>query len=133
MANAIFLSIVVVGILLLLWWQRVVLSRGRQSEGAMAPDTASVDGGITTDKRIYFFHASHCGPCHAIAPLVDMLCREFPNLIKVDVADHPELAQGFGIAATPSFIVVDGKRIAEVKLGGVSESWLRGHLAQPIE
>jgi thiol-disulfide isomerase/thioredoxin len=79
--------------------------------------------------NIYFFHAAHCGPCRAIKPLVDRLSGEYPNLVQVDVAEQSELVREFGIAATPSFIAVDGARILGVKLGAVSESWLRTRLA----
>ena len=62
-------------------------------------------------------------------PLVDSLREEFPNLIKVDVAENMDLARSFGIAATPSFIVVNSGVVSEVKLGGVSASWLRERLS----
>lgn len=70
------------------------------------------------------FCAAHCGPCRTIGPVVDRLRLYYPNLIKVDVAVHPDLARGFGIAATPSFIVVADGRIREIKLGVPAESWL---------
>lgn len=116
-------------VVLLLLWQWHVLRQAKRCEGKPAPDTSSVDGEVKANKRVYFFHAAHCGPCKAITPLVDQVRQEFPNLIKVDVAANLELAQAFGIAATPSFIVVCDDVVSEVKLGGVSASWLRERLA----
>ncbi len=127
--NTIIVSLIVIVTALLLYWQWRTVQQAKRCEGRPIPDTASVDGEIKANKRVYFFHAAHCGPCKAITPLVDSLRAEYPNLIKVDVADNLELAQSFGIAATPSFIVVCDGIVSEVKLGGVSESWLRERLA----
>jgi thiol-disulfide isomerase/thioredoxin len=130
METAIALTILAVVALLLLG-QWLVLRRARRAEGQPAPDTSAVDHGIDAPRRVYYFYSAHCGPCRAIAPLVDRLREEYPNLIKVDVPVHLELARDFGIAATPSFIVVVEGMVSEVKLGGVSEAWLRENLAPP--
>jgi thiol-disulfide isomerase/thioredoxin len=130
METAIALTILAVVALLLLG-QWLVLRRARRAEGQPAPDTSAVDHGIDAPRRVYYFYSAHCGPCRAIAPLVDRLREEYPNLIKVDVPVHLELARDFGIAATPSFIVVVEGMVSEVKLGGVSEAWLREKLAPP--
>ncbi len=114
----------------ILFWQWRILRRAKSCEGKSAPDTSAVDGGVIFARRVYFFHAAHCGPCKAIMPLVDQLRQEYPNLIKVDVAENIELVQSFGIAATPSFIVVCDGVVSEVKLGGVSASWLREKLSE---
>jgi thiol-disulfide isomerase/thioredoxin len=130
MEIAIALTILAVVALLLLG-QWLVLRRARRAEGQPAPDTSAVDQGIDAPRRVYYFYSAHCGPCRAIAPLIDRLREEYPNLIKVDVPVHLELARDFGIAATPSFIVVVEGMVSEVKLGGVSEAWLREKLAPP--
>lgn len=122
--------IAAVAVFLLL--QHLVMRRARQSEGRPAPDTWDVDGPAQADRRrLYFFHARHCGPCRAALPLVEKLRSEHRNLIKVDIADSPELARSFGIAATPSFVLVEDGSIAQVKLGGQSEAQLRRMLAGP--
>ncbi len=127
--NTLIVTIIVAVAALILFWQWRVLRQAKRCEGMPTPDTSAVDGGVYTGKRVYFFHAAHCGPCKAIMPLVDQLQQEFHNLIKVDVAENIALAQSFGIAATPSFILVQDEVIKEVKLGGVSASWLRERLS----
>ncbi len=127
--NTIIVTVIVAVTALLLFWQWRVLRQAKRCEGMPAPDTSAVDNGVDVGKRVYFFHAAHCGPCKAITPLVDQLQQEFPNLIKVDVVENMELAQTFGIAATPSFIAVCDGVVSEVKLGGVSASWLREKLS----
>lgn len=127
------MNLFIVGLVLavvgfLLWWQRGLVRQARRHVGRVAPDTGAIDSAGEADRRIYFFHAVHCGPCRAVAPLVERLARDYPNLIKVDVAEHPELAREFGVAATPSFIVVTHGRISEVALGGVTAAWLQRRL-----
>jgi thioredoxin-like negative regulator of GroEL len=107
---------------LLLLRQYALVCRARRSTGSVLPATAPVRNGIC------FFHARHCGPCQAIKPLVERLRVAHPNLVAVEVSDDPTLARAVGIAATPSFIAVRDVRVKEVRLGAVSEAWLRQHL-----
>ncbi|HEY9147417.1 MAG TPA: thioredoxin family protein [Gammaproteobacteria bacterium] len=128
MTELLIVTLIALPLGLLLAWQWSALLRARKSVGRAAPRTAIVDNGIDDDCRVYFFHAAHCSPCRAISPLVDSLRQEHRNLIKVDVAEHPELARGFGIRATPTFIAVSGSTIRAVKLGAPGEAWLQAHL-----
>ena len=53
-----------------------------------------------------------CGPCRAMAPVVDKLAEEHPEVRfgKVNVDEESELASQFGIFSIPTFLVVkDGK------------------------
>ena len=115
---------------LLLVPQVLVAVRAKRSVGRAAPDTAAVDRGAQgTEPRVYYFHAAHCGHCHAMTPPVDRLAATHGNLIKVDVAERPDLARGFGIAATPSFVRVEGGKVRTVRLGCLGERQLLALLA----
>lgn len=112
-------------IALILLMQLFTLYRARRSIGTAAPDTADLDGAAPGERRrLYYFHAAHCGPCRAMTALVDRLRPDHANLIKVDIADRPELARGFGIAGTPSFVLVEDGVIRQVRLGAQSEGQL---------
>jgi len=95
----------IVGMQLFMW------IRAKRSVGNPAPDTSAIDGPAAADKRrLYCFYSASCGPCRAIKPLVDKLRQAHRNLIPVDVSENVDLARNFGIAGTPSFIlVVDGQ------------------------
>lgn len=102
--------------------QYLTVRRARRSEGRPAPDTAAVDGEAHADsRRVYYFYSPQCGPCRATTQLADRLRPEHRNLIKVNVFEAPELARGFGIMATPSFVLVVDGEIRQVKLGGQGE------------
>jgi thioredoxin 1 len=57
------------------------------------------------------FHASWCGPCHAIAPIYEQLATKNAAsdsiaFVKVDVDAQPEIAAKYGISAMPTFLVI---------------------------
>ncbi|RUP25718.1 MAG: thioredoxin [Curvibacter sp.] len=112
------------GMQLLMW------IKAKRSVGSPAPDTSSIDGPAASDtRRLYYFYSASCGPCRAIKPLVEKLRQTHRNLIPVDVAQNLDLARQFGIAGTPSFILVSEGAVREVLLGGQSERKLLDLLA----
>ncbi len=53
------------------------------------------------------FYADWCGPCKALAPLLDELSKEYEgkiNIYKVDTEAEQELAGAFGIRSIPSLL-----------------------------
>ena len=80
---------------------RVGLKRlASRAVGRQTPDTAAIDGDLAPGtRRVYVFHAPHCGPCRAMMPTVDRIRETHPNLIKVDVSRDSDLARAFGVVA----------------------------------
>lgn len=67
------------------------------------------------------FYADWCGPCRAMASMVDELVSDFEgrvNVVKVNVDESPELAGRYGVQSIPTFIVVRDGNAAQ-KLVGV--------------
>jgi thiol-disulfide isomerase/thioredoxin len=56
------------------------------------------------------FHATWCGPCHAIAPIYEQLAKANPQtqFAKIDVDAQRELASYYKITAMPSFKFIKG-------------------------
>lgn len=52
------------------------------------------------------FTASWCGPCKAIAPVVEQLARKYPQVefFEVDVDQSKDIAQKYGVTAMPTFV-----------------------------
>jgi thioredoxin 1 len=55
------------------------------------------------------FHATWCGPCRQVAPIVDAIANEHPEytVVKVDVDQAPGIAQQFGIMGVPTLVVLN--------------------------
>lgn len=101
---------------------RVFWTAHRQ-RGCAAPDYSSV---VPPEQRragrlLFYFHSPHCPACRTLKPMIDRLAAARPELVKVDVLDHPSLAKNFGVRATPSFVLVEGDTIAKMLVGEVTQ------------
>lgn len=63
------------------------------------------------------FTATWCGPCKALAPIVDQLAEELEGKVKVgklDVDESPATAGKYGVRGVPTVMVFkDGERAAQ--------------------
>ena len=60
------------------------------------------------------FWATWCGPCRMVAPIVEELASETPDVTfaKVDVDENPDAAMGLGITSIPTLMLFkDGKLV----------------------
>ena len=66
-------------------------------------------------KVIVDFWAEWCGPCHAVAPVLDRIADEHDvKIVKVNIDEEQELAQRFGVASIPLMILFeDGSPAAQ--------------------
>ena len=64
------------------------------------------------------FWAEWCGPCHAVAPVLDKIAAEREGelkLVKVNIDEEQELALRFGVMSIPTMILFrDGEPAAAV-------------------
>ena len=64
------------------------------------------------------FWAAWCGPCRAIAPIVEQLSTEYAGKVKVgkvNVDENRELAQQYGVMSIPTLIFLkDGQKVDQV-------------------
>jgi thioredoxin 1 len=74
------------------------------------------------------FWAEWCGPCRAIAPVLDELAEELAGkltIAKVNVDDLPQLANQFGVRSIPTLLVLKGGAVAEQMVGAMSKAALK--------
>ncbi|MCA1742555.1 MAG: thioredoxin [Desulfonatronovibrio sp.] len=78
------------------------------------------------------FWAPWCGPCRAIAPVVEELAQEYTGQVKVmkmNVDENPNTPGKFGIRAIPTLILFKGGEVLEQVTGAVSKSNLKQMIA----
>ncbi|MBF0475155.1 MAG: thioredoxin [Deltaproteobacteria bacterium] len=81
------------------------------------------------------FWAAWCGPCRAIAPVVEELAKEYANKIKIaklNVDENPKTAGQYGIRAIPTLILYKGGQIAEQITGAVSKTQIENAIKKVI-
>ena len=57
------------------------------------------------------FTATWCGPCKALAPIVEKLADEFAGKVKVgklDIDESPEVTAKYGVRSVPTVLVFKG-------------------------
>ena len=76
--------------------------------------------------------AAWCGPCRAVAPVLEALSRDHAGrlkVVKVDVDAAPDVAARFGASSIPTLVVLrDGREVDRV-VGALPRAKLGGRLA----
>jgi thioredoxin len=83
------------------------------TEATFADEVLGSDKAVLVD-----FWAEWCGPCHAVAPVLEKIVEERPDelkLVKVNIDDEQELANRYGVMSIPTMILFrDGEPTAAV-------------------
>jgi len=74
------------------------------------------------------FYADWCGPCKAVAPVLEELAREYDGQIyiyKIDTDKEQELAGVFGIRSIPSLLFVPMTGQPQMSMGAMPKNQLK--------
>lgn len=65
------------------------------------------------------FYANWCAPCRMIAPFVEEIAEENPDILvgKVNVDESLELARAFGVVSIPLLVVLRDGEVVEKAVG----------------
>ena len=81
------------------------------------------------------FWASWCGPCRAIAPVVEELAEQYAGKLKVaklNVDESPKTPGQYGIRAIPTLIIFKDGKVADQITGAVSKSHLEEAITKQL-
>ena len=72
------------------------------------------------------FFAQWCGPCKAVAPILDELAAEMDDvkICKIDVDAEPELAKKHFVMSIPMFFVFKDGKVVRRDVGGKTKDEL---------
>lgn len=71
------------------------------------------------------FTASWCGPCQAIAPVIEALATAHRGKLKVgklDIDKHPKATDKFGVKAVPTLLLFKNGSVVSAIVGAASKS-----------
>lgn len=77
------------------------------------------------------YWAAWCGPCKAIAPILEEIAEQYGDRVtvaKLNVDENPETAAKFGIRGIPTLMLFKDGQPTETKVGALSKTQLQEFL-----
>ena len=93
-------------------------------EGTFAQEVLESETPVIVD-----FWAEWCGPCHAVAPVLDKIVEERAGevkLVKVNIDEERELAERYGIVSIPTIVLFKNGEQAAVAVGAKEAGLAQG-------
>ena len=100
------------------------------TEDTFEPSVLKSDVPVLVD-----YWAEWCGPCKAIAPLLEELAKEYGGklkIAKVNVDENQQLARKYNIKAIPTLMLFKEGNVQASKLGMMSKPQLTAFLDSNI-
>lgn len=75
---------------------------------------------METEKVVVIdFWATWCGPCKMMAPVVEEVAKDYPDVkvCKVNVDEEPKLSNAFKIVSIPTIVVIKNGEIIDSVVG----------------
>lgn len=93
------------------------------SESAFSKTIAN--GNVVVD-----FYADWCGPCKQLAPVIDFLAQEFPNItfVKVNIDNITKVSSKYSVRSIPTLILFRNGKDVDRIVGYQSKNKLRKKL-----
>ena len=73
------------------------------------------------------FWADWCGPCHAVAPVLEQIAAEYGDRLtvaKLDIDENPSTAKQFNVASIPTMILFQDGQAATRLVGAMGKAGL---------
>ena len=84
-------------------------------------ETQFTDEVLNSDKPVLVdFWAEWCGPCRALAPVMESLSQDYDGrakIAKLDVDSNQQIAMQFGIRSIPTVMLFDKGQVVDTFIG----------------
>lgn len=81
------------------------------------------------------FWAPWCGPCRAIAPVLEDLAKDYSgkvNIVKVNVDENPITAREYSVRSIPMLMVFEKGQVRETMLGSRPKEYIAAMIDRSV-
>ena len=81
------------------------------------------------------FWAIWCGPCKAIAPIIDEIANDYNDKVKVgkvDVDNNNQIAMKYGIRSIPTLLLFNNGEVVDQVIGNVGKDSIESMLSKVL-
>ena len=81
------------------------------------------------------FWAPWCGPCRILGPVVEEVASQYAGTLtvgKLNVDDHPAVAQRYGITGIPALLFFHEGKVVDTVVGAVPKRVLQQHVESVV-
>ena len=100
------------------------------NDSTFEPEVLKSDVPVLVD-----YWAEWCGPCKAIAPVLDEVAKEYSGKLKVakvNVDENQEIPRKYGIRGIPTLMLFKNGNVEATRVGALSKSQLTAFLDSNI-
>ncbi len=79
----------------------------------------------STSPVLVDFYAEWCGPCKAIAPILEEISEEKSDqlkIVKINIEESPEVPTKYGVRGVPTLMIFKDGQVIDTRVGGMSKT-----------